>query len=503
MKKIFALLLSAILLISCFCGCSEEKKADPNAVLQHLLTDIQFDAPLTDTEDMAAVYFPGLPEGSTIRHFISSSGYYPDEVAMITVSDSKDLDAAKAVIQTHVDQVHNQFQSYIPAELPAIENAVIWETGNTVFLVITDDHSAVNKLFQKAHTFSAQPEVSLPTVEPTTQPTTAPVETTAPPTTVPPETEPPTPPVLTSQSGQYGVYSSGVVKVDNAAYEPYGYDPYVSGTYASLVSSTADNLAGEANVYCLPIPTAISVTLPDDIMQIYPRYQDQGVQIEEIFTKMSPNVIGVNCYPNLMLHRDEYLYYRTDYHWNGPGAYYAYESFCNVKGITPYTMEQRQVLEFDNFLGYLYTASSGKDPALGNTPDTVIAYLPYHQDNTMTYVDAQGNEGTCEVIRDATSWASNGKYLCYAAGDQPYAEFYNENVTDGSVLVLVKESYGNVLLSYLVDHYSVVYEIDYRYWKGSVSDFAREVGATDVLFANNMTMISAGVLVGMLSSVTP
>ena len=68
--------------------------------------------------------------------------------------------------------------------------------------------------------------------------------------------------------------------------------------------------------------------------------------------------------------------------------------------------------------------------------------------------------------------------------------------------MIFKESYGNVLLSYLVDHYSVIYEIDYRYWQGSIVDFAKEVGATDLLFANNMAKISGGVLVAMLASIT-
>ena len=74
---------------------------------------------------------------------------------------------------------------------------------------------------------------------------------------------------------------------------------------------------------------------------------------------------------------------------------------------------------------------------------------------------------------------------------------------DGSVLVVVKESYGNALMPYLVDHYSVIYEIDYRYWQGDIVDFALSVGATDLLFTNNLTMISAGVLVGMLSNIIP
>jgi hypothetical protein len=54
-------------------------------------------------------------------------------------------------------------------------------------------------------------------------------------------------------------------------------------------------------------------------------------------------------------------------------------------------------------------------------------------------------------------------------------------------------------MSYLVDHYSTVYELDYRYWEGGIAAFAKQVGATDVIFANNLTMISSVYLVGMLS----
>lgn len=310
-------------------------------------------------------------------------------------------------------------------------------------------------------------------------------------------------PVLISKSGTYTLYRSGVFRVDNMAFEPYGYDAGVASTYARMVSTVADALAGIAKVYCMPIPTAVSITLPDDIRTIYPKSCDQGAQIDEIFSKMSSNVIGVNCHQNLMLHRDEYLYFRTDYHWNGPAAYYAYETFCGTKGIAPYTMEQREVSYFDGFLGALYYNHSNYDLMLYNSPDVVVAYHPVSKSATMFYEDKNGNRYNYPIIQNVSNWADNSKYLTYAAADQPYAEFHNPEATDGSALILVKESYGNVLLSYLVDHYSVIYEIDYRYWKGNIVDFAKRVGANDVLFANNMTMISAGVLVGMLGTIIP
>lgn len=502
MKKALSVLLALIMLFTLIACGSESKAIDPNAVYLHLLTDIAYDVPLNDAEDLAGIYFSNLPTGATVRMHVSSSGYYPDEVALITLQNENDFDSAKRSIDAHLAQVRTQFQNYIPEEVSTIDNAVVRQFGQYVFVVITSDHASVNSLLDKAHELTAD-GLTEPTAIPTTVPETT--AATEPPVTEPPVTEPPEPviPVLNSKSGTYSVYSNGVVKVDNSAFEPYGYDSYVAGTYAGMVNKVADALAGKTNVYCMPIPTAISVILPDDIMAQYPRYRDQGADIEDILSKMSGNVIPVNCYQNLLQHRDEYLYFRTDYHWNGPAAYYAYETFCDTKGILPYTMEQRERVEFDNFLGILYYNSSGRDPELSATPDTVIAYYPYNQGNSMIYEDTKGNRYAWKIISDVSSIGANGKFLCFAAADQPYAEFHNENVTDGSVLIVVKESYGNVLMSYVVDHYSTVYEIDYRYWNGNLINFAQQVGATDILFANNLTMISAGVLVGMMTRIIP
>ena len=65
----------------------------------------------------------------------------------------------------------------------------------------------------------------------------------------------------------------------------------------------------------------------------------------------------------------------------------------------------------------------------------------------------------------------------------------NPNITDDSVLILVKESFGNPLPAFLCDHYSTIYIIDYRSWYGNIIDFAREVHADDLLFANNINSL--------------
>ena len=333
----------------------------------------------------------------------------------------------------------------------------------------------------------------------TTLPSEQPTETTTEePTTEPePSTEYPE---LKSKSGTFSTYSSGSVRVDNAAFGVCGsLSDSVTSKYAALVSETADKLSGKTKVYALIIPTAYGVTLPDDIRSQIANYADQGESIATVLSKMSKSVVPVYCYDNLMAHRNEYLYFRTDHHWNGRGAYYAYEAFCKTKGIEPYTLEKRELKEFGDFLGTMYQ-NNGRDENL-LPADTVEAFLPVSESATMKFTKTDGSTYDWPIIKDVSDWASGAKYNTFAASDNPITEFTNPDVTDGSVLIVVKESFGNALLPYLVDHYSKIYEIDYRYWKGNLVSFAEEVGADDMLFANNIVMTSTSLLVGNLSKI--
>ena len=308
-------------------------------------------------------------------------------------------------------------------------------------------------------------------------------------------------PELISQSGTYTTYQgTNQIRVDQQAFDLCGYSQSTAATYAKLVSSAAEQLAGQTKVYSLPIPTAYGITLPDDIRKQLPVYIDQGESIQNIFGHMSDHVVQVNCYDNLMRHRDEYLYFGTDHHWNGRGAYYAYESFCQAKGVTPYTLEQREEVAFDGFLGTLYRGN-GQDPQL--LPDTVYAYKPHSQSATMTYYDKDGTATSWPIISNVSQWAASSKYSTFAGGDHPLTVFHNPEVPDQSVCIVVKDSFGNALLPYLVDHYTTIYEIDFRYWKGDLVAYAREQGADDLIFANNVMTISTGLLVGTLSNMIP
>ena len=59
---------------------------------------------------------------------------------------------------------------------------------------------------------------------------------------------------------------------------------------------------------------------------------------------------------------------------------------------------------------------------------------------------------------------------------------------DGPSCILVKESFGNCFIPFLVNHYKNVYVVDYRYYTGTVTALAQEKGVDDVILLNNISM---------------
>ena len=290
-----------------------------------------------------------------------------------------------------------------------------------------------------------------------------------------------------------------VYRVGDTGYEMYSYVDSTAKKYADNVNAVADALAGKANVYMLPIPLSSGVSLPDDL---YGKdiFADQKAAEQKIIGYMNGNVKPVALYDALLAHRTEYIYFRTDHHWTATGAYYAYEQFCKAKGITPTPISSYKVDEYDGFLGTFYRDSS-QNATMGANPDKVVAYHPLSTEATLDYVDNNGQTLRGKIIYDESDAPASLKYGTFITGDNSYSVINNPDVTDGSSCVVVKESFGNAFVPFLTDHYQTIYVLDYRYWKGSISQFAQSKGVQDVLFVNNLSAIRSTALVGYLHDV--
>lgn len=289
----------------------------------------------------------------------------------------------------------------------------------------------------------------------------------------------------------------GLYVHNGAAYSKYYFTESVAKKYASIINTLAEKLDGKAEVFSVLVPDQSSVLLSDGELQAMGG-SSQSDAIRYYDSLMSAQVKKVNAFDTLREHNDEYLYFRTDHHWTELGAYYTYVKFCEEAGIEPVPLDDKELMQFDGFLGSFYQKLS--DPAMAANPDEVDAHVPSGT-NAMRYLDRDGNwVENAKVITDVSSWNKGSKYQCFIAGDQPLVEIENPQVGDDSSVLLVKESFGNAFAPLLVDNFHRVYVIDYRYYKGSIVDFVEQNGIQDVIVMNNITHASTNGVTDKLAS---
>lgn len=325
-----------------------------------------------------------------------------------------------------------------------------------------------------------------------TDSTNSTASTTQPTTTLPTTTEATLP---QPDAGDIDNQFDAVTRVGDTAYEHYYFAVSNADGYAEMLATAAQKLNGVATVYDLLVPLSSAVTLPEGV-EIEGSDQNQALdylynQIMTTAAAKGTSVQWIEALSPLKAHSREYLYFRTDHHWTALGAYYAYQQFALLKGITPHALSDYEKREFPGFLGTFY-ADTGKSPQLAANPDTVYAYVPV-SDTSLYFIDQSGVNTPWQVITDVSDWAASSKYNTFIGGDNPYTEITNHDLHDGSACVVVKESFGNAFVPFLVDHYEKVYVIDYRYYEEkSLDQVVRDTGATDVIFVNAINAAGGG-----------
>lgn len=289
-----------------------------------------------------------------------------------------------------------------------------------------------------------------------------------------------------------------VYVAENTAFGLYGFNQKGVDKYVEAVNTLANKVDEEVNIYDMIVPISSGVYL-DAELQKELGSSDQREAIQYICDKLDKKVTPIDVFATLEDHNDEYLYFRTDHHWTALGAYYAYCEFMKEKDIKPTPIDSYETKTFDNFLGTMYSYCN-QSAALGETPDTVTAYIPLAT-NDMTYTDRKGNTVEYEIISDVSEWNAASKYNCFIGGDQPISEIHNPTKNDGSSCLVVKESFGNAFVPFLVDHYEYVYVVDYRYYPSGLTALISEKEIKDVLFLNNISAASADKLVANIAEI--
>jgi hypothetical protein len=294
-----------------------------------------------------------------------------------------------------------------------------------------------------------------------------------------------------------GQIMQGLYVKDGSVYATYGFTQEAADDYVNAVNGAADKLEGKTQVYSILVPNNSGVLLSEDeLAALGGSNQDQAIRY--YYDSYSDKVKSIETMGTLLEHRDEYLFFRTDHHWTSLAAYYIYRNFCQAKEWEPHELSQLAEQDFSPFLGSYYTQLQLE--SLAADPDTVQAWVPMGT-NDMTYTDVDGSTVDWSVIRDVGDWDVGTKYNCFVGGDEPWAEIHNPAITDGSSCMVVKESYGNAFIPWLVDHYETVYIADFRYTNVNVADFCAKNNVGDLILINNISIIGSVEVAGKIASI--
>jgi len=266
--------------------------------------------------------------------------------------------------------------------------------------------------------------------------------------------------------------SSSIIVYENRAIQLFSGTQETARRYAEMVNlyrQTFDSL----KIYCVIAPTPIDFYLPKEYKKSS-NYEKNN--IEFVREHLDSTVIFGDAYSEIAKHTDRYIYFNTDHHWTGLGAYYAYRGFCKSAGLDPYELNQFEKKKLKRkFLGSLYGITL--DKRLRDVKDSVEYYrLP---------IPAKAFRYNKDSSRfEKTSLFSNvANYANFLGGDHPLVKIESEVNTEK--LLIIKDSFGNAVAPYIALHFGTVYVMDYRYYDVNLPDFVKSNGITAIMFLHN------------------
>lgn len=309
-------------------------------------------------------------------------------------------------------------------------------------------------------------------------------QTTAP---EPSQTEPTVPDQIHEVTQSLG----SIMVIGDTGYEYCSFHQDVADKYAGIVNKTASGLKGISNVYCMVVPTSMDITMSDNVRKGVASC-DQSEVAKYIYGSLNTGAKTVDLYTQLRMHRDEYVYFRTDHHWTALGAYYAYVKFCETAGYKAMRLSSYEKVSYGDFLGSFY--SDTNNSKMRSNPDELIAYQPPYQ-SKLVFTTTKGENITWPLVNDVSSYPISEKYNSFAGSDNPFTVIENLSKERGKTCLVIKESFGNAMIPFLVGKYKKVYVIDYRYYKNGIITFAKQNKINDVLFINNASAVRSDSLI--------
>lgn len=289
---------------------------------------------------------------------------------------------------------------------------------------------------------------------------------------------------------------SGIIIVgagDNVrALMAYGGSAKSGRNYAATLNLYKRTFGSSLNIYSMVVPLATEYYCPEKARKI----TRPIFPVIKAINDSLRGVVAVDAYGALAAHVDEPIFFRTDHHWAPLGAYYAAADFAKKAGVPYLPLSSYEPDTIHRFVGTMYGYS--KDISVKNAPEDFIYYRPRGVDYHTTYIVYNLDEDfhiTSETKPFSSTYfkkyhdGASGAYCTFMGGDQATVKV-ETSVNNHRRLIILKDSYGNAVPSFLFGSFEEIHVVDFRYFTRNIVDYVRDNGITDMLFVHNIFNVS-------------
>lgn len=219
----------------------------------------------------------------------------------------------------------------------------------------------------------------------------------------------------------------------------------------------------DACVYTMLVPSS-GMILKDKLPPFAPFYN-----IDSIYNTAS-TLLGESNFIDIrtaLKEQQNNVFFKTDHHWTLKGAYAAYREYC--KSVTP-NLHCNSYKSFNpvkmnnNFYGTLYSKALDFDAK----PDELYAIQTKETANAKVIND---NNKQYTGIYNKESLNKKDKYAYFFGGNYGITDI-KTNSSTGLKLLVIKDSFANSFIPFLLEDYSQITMIDPRYYNESILETA-------------------------------
>ncbi len=295
-------------------------------------------------------------------------------------------------------------------------------------------------------------------------------------------------PAQPNDDNTMGAESGAIYVWNNAGFELFGGSESSGQSYAETINALAGKLTG-VKVYSMIVPNHTEMGLPARLKSQV-NTNSQADCMRAAYAAMDKNVVTpVNPYNYLSEHCNEYIYFNSDHHWTGLGAYYAYTAFAATTGVPALSLAECTEQTIPGFTGSLTELAAGLET-------DIVHYWQFPYQVKMDITAEGGITQTYDSPYYDAESSGSLSYGVFIYGDNPLTVMRSSspNAQEGKKIAVIKESYGNAFVPYLTNNYEEVHVMDMRTFRNtSNTDFVtycQNNGITDVLFLNGVMSAS-------------